>query len=159
MTIRRAVPEDTEELLRLRRTMFTALGPIPAAPPDWEQACTKAFRDRLTTDPAFAAWVADTGTGRLLSCAIGTYAPRLPSPRSTAPHLGTVQAVVTDPAHRRKGHARACLTALLHWLTTQNCSHVELRASDQGAKLYTALGFSQSGDALMTWRPTPPSER
>ncbi|MGO4750555.1 GNAT family N-acetyltransferase, partial [Streptomyces sp. 2MCAF27] len=68
--------------------MFTALGPVPDGP--WFQKSADAFADRIEYDPAFAAFVVDDGTGRLLSCAIGAYTPLLPSPRTRAANIGHV---------------------------------------------------------------------
>lgn len=154
MTARPATPDDARELVRLRTVMFAALGPVPTG--GWESRCEDVFRHRLAQDDAFAVYVTDTHTGQLAACAIGTYTPRLPSPRSTAAHVGAIHAVAADPAHRRQGHATACLTALLDWLDTHDCSRTELRASHDGQALYTRLGFTRMNDTFMT-RPARPA--
>jgi GNAT superfamily N-acetyltransferase len=148
---RRARADDAPELVRLRRVMFAALGPVSEGP--WVEQCTDIFAHRLTDDPTMAAYVIDDGTGRLLSCAVGEYERRLPGPRSSAGHVGHVRSVVTDPAHRRKGCARACVAALLDWLAGQDCSQVQLRASAEGQHVYAGLGFEVMPDVFMSWRP------
>ncbi|MER7790920.1 GNAT family N-acetyltransferase [Streptomyces sp. NPDC097640] len=151
MNPRRATGDDAPELARLRRVMFAALGPVPHGP--WFQKSAAAFADRLEYDPAFAAFVIDDGAGRLLSCAIGTYTPLLPSPRTRAANIGHVLSVATDPGHRSHGHARACIVAVMGWLAERDCGHVQLRASPEGQSLYAGLGFTITNDVFMIWCP------
>lgn len=150
MRPRFATRADAQELVRLRDVMFNALG--PTSEDAWQNACVDAFAERLAHDPSFAAFVIGDSTDRLLSCAVGEYARRLPSPRSTAPHIGHVHAVVTDTSQRRRGHGSACLTALMRWLAERECSHVQLRASQEGHGLYARLGFEVVEDIHMVWR-------
>ncbi|WP_197367850.1 GNAT family N-acetyltransferase, partial [Streptomyces clavuligerus] len=58
-----------------------------------------------------------------------------------------IHAVATDPAHQRRGHARAGLTALLADLEQEGVTLYELYASG-GVPLYEPLGFP-SDPALM----------
>ncbi|MFD8334303.1 GNAT family N-acetyltransferase [Streptomyces solisilvae] len=153
MRARRATSADARELVRLRHVMFTSLGPTPSDD-RWMRRCLGAFAERLAHDPSFAAFVIGVpGSGPLLSCAVGEYTRRLPSPRSTAANLGHVHSVITNPTHRRNGHGRACLIALLQWLAEHDCSHVQLRASAEGHALYEQLGFNTVDDAHMVWMP------
>lgn len=151
MKARRATSADARELVRLRQVMFTSLGSAPSDD-TWTRKCLGAFAGRLEHDPSFAAFVIGVpGSGPLLSCAVGEYTRRLPGPRSTAANVGHVHSVITDPSHRRNGHGRACLIALLEWLTEHDCSHVQLRASVEGHALYEQLGFSAVNDVHMVW--------
>jgi GNAT superfamily N-acetyltransferase len=153
MTVRRATADDAAELVALRRVMFAAL--VPDDDGEWTTLCEVVLRERLASDTAFTAYVVDDPdqAGRLLSCALGSYAPRLPSPGSNAAHVGRVLAVSTRPGHRRRGYARACVAALMGWLTAHGCAHVDSRSSADGQALYAGLGFQPVPDVHMSWRP------
>jgi len=83
--------------------------------------------------------------------------------------------VASDPAHRRQGHARCVLAALLQLAAAQGAERatLEVAAGNTAAcGLYAALGFKSAGvrrayyrngdDALIQWRglePTPQQNR
>ncbi|MCZ1012188.1 GNAT family N-acetyltransferase [Streptomyces lydicus] len=148
--VRRAGRKDAAELARLRRIMLDSNRPTPDGP--WLTACEAAFAEFLE-GPRFAAFVVDApeGTG-LASCAVGTYVPRFPSHTSDLPFHGEIHSVATDPAWRRRGFARAIITATMQWLAGEGCSSVRLNASPDGLPLYTDLGFIPIPAPAMTWR-------
>lgn len=60
--------------------------------------------------------------------------------------LLVVESVLTDPAERRRGHARACLAALFGWAAGQGVRSVALQVMRENAAalaLYRGLGFSR----------------
>ncbi|WP_282202998.1 GNAT family N-acetyltransferase [Kitasatospora fiedleri] len=68
--VRPAVPEDAEELLRLRVDVLTG----QAATDAWRATFLADLQARLGTDPHLLAYVADSGDGgdgTLAACAIG----------------------------------------------------------------------------------------
>lgn len=88
-----------------------------------------------------AAFVVDAVPGRVAACAVGFLLPRLPGPDSSKPFNGDISTVATDPAFRRRGYARAVVTALIDWMTVHGCKRISLTASSEGEPLYTSLGF------------------
>ena len=62
---------------------------------------------------------------------------------------GYVYNVATDPAYRRRGFSRACMTALLGWYAERGVGVVDLRASPEGEPLYTGLGFTRTKEPTM----------
>ncbi len=154
MTIeaRRALAADAAELTRLRGEMFAALHGSPPEPGQWQQDATSVLRKRLPeTGSQLAAFVVDDPTqpGRLASCAVGTIDSRLPGPSNPSGEAGYVMSVCTDPAHRRRGYSRACVSALIEWFDERGLTQVNLTASEYGQPLYTELGFrTGSGTAL-----------
>jgi ribosomal protein S18 acetylase RimI-like enzyme len=53
--------------------------------------------------------------------------------------------ISTKAAHRRRGHAQACLTALLTWFRTDTCVRVvNLNATPEGSRMYQSVGFHES---------------
>ncbi|MFC8716565.1 GNAT family N-acetyltransferase [Kitasatospora sp. NPDC057198] len=150
-TVRRAVAADAEELARLRLVMLHAAD--IATPPGWKQTCAAWFRERLTGPGGFAAFVVDgggAGAGALVSCAVAQYDHCLPRP-GRAPYIGVIASVATDPAHRRRGHARQVVAAARQWLADAGCGQVRLTASPDGERLYRDLGFTDPDPA----GPTP----
>lgn len=153
MTIARpATPADADELMRLRKLMIESLdGEIADGP--WLATGTEILRRRLGTDD-LAAFVVDR-PGGLAACAVGAVDLRLPTPGNPTALKGYVYSVSTDPAHRRKGYSRACLTALLGWYRARGVTSIDLRASKEGLALYESLGFVRTGDPAMRLRLTP----
>jgi ribosomal protein S18 acetylase RimI-like enzyme len=158
--VRRAEPEDADELMRLRVVMIAGIpGGTSPQPGPWLTTGAEVLRRQLA-DPAerVAAFVVDAGEGAdtgvnasegLASCVVGAIDERLPSPHSPAPWRGYVYNVATDPAYRRRGFSRACMRALLAWFEERGVSLVNLHASPDGAPLYTDLGFARTKDPSM----------
>ncbi len=170
--VRRAVPDDAAELMRLRTVMLESLpgaGEMPDGP--WRAEGEAVFRRQLA-DPAdrLAAFVVDRpdafvvdppdaggpagvdrpGAGGLAACVVGAIDERLPNPLD-GPYRGYVYNVATDPAYRRRGFSRACMNALLRWYDHRGLRVVFLHASPDGRPLYTSLGFTLLEDPAMRW--------
>ncbi|KDN81050.1 NUDIX hydrolase [Kitasatospora cheerisanensis] len=149
--VRRAVATDADELARLRLVMLHSAD--VATPPGWEKTCAAWFRERLTGQRGFAAFVVDGGAGVLVSCAVAQYDHCLPRP-GRAPFSGVIASVATDPAHRRRGHARRVVAAARQWLAEVGCGQVRLTASPDGERLYRDLGFTDpdpAGPIPLAW--------
>jgi len=148
--VRRAKPEDAEELMRLRTVMFAGLpGASPPEPGPWLAAGANVLRRGLA-DPAerLAAFVVDSPDG-LVACVVGAIDERLPAPGDPSPWRGYIYNVATDPAYRRRGLSRACMQAALEWFAGRGVMLVDLRASPDGEPLYSSLGFERTRDPAM----------
>ncbi|MFF7457112.1 GNAT family N-acetyltransferase [Kitasatospora sp. NPDC008115] len=134
--VRPAGPGDADELLRLRVAV------LDGEPLDerWRSTFRDDLRDRLGRDPDLLAYVVPAGGG-LAACAIGIVYRGYRGPSHPTGRWGRIHTVVTDPAHRRRGHARAVTAALVEALGARGCGSVELRATEAGAPLYRTLGF------------------
>lgn len=140
-TIRRAGPDDAEALADLRAQMFEAMGTPADQDSTWSSRAAAWFCEHLA-DGSAAAFVTETESGRLVAAALGQLRREVPGP--TNPHgiSGHVSNVVTDPEHRRRGHARACLQQLLAWFRDETAAaRVDLLATSDGERLYESLGF------------------
>lgn len=152
-SVRRAGPEDVPALVRLRGVVLEATTG-PTAPDDpWRAAAAAWSTDQLGRPDAFVAFVADEpGVGVV---AVGACSARPPGPGSLSGVGGRVFSVATDPASRRRGHARACLVALLAWFEHETrASAVELGATAEGAGLYRSLGFVETAHPTLRLRST-----
>ncbi|MEV8015821.1 GNAT family N-acetyltransferase [Streptomyces sp. NPDC086554] len=161
--VRQAVDDDIAELVRLRASLFDDLGgdffnPASAGD-DWRVALVAVLKEKLASDDTRILVVdgdgdggSDSGGG-LAACGIGTVDQWFPGPHSRNGRVGHVIGVVTDPAHRRRGHSRAIMRELLGWFRERDVSRVDLSASAEGEPLYRELGFVNHPDPSLYWRP------
>lgn len=148
---RAAGADDVPELVRLRAVLFASLaGNWGAAPPgdQWRDACATALTAALA-DKSMRVVVTDADVG-LACCGIGAIDRRLPSPFNPDGRIGHVFGVVTDPAYRGRGHARAVTQALLDWFDGQGLRRVDLNASPDGQHLYRSLSFTGHPDPTLS---------
>ncbi|GAA4383303.1 GNAT family N-acetyltransferase [Actinomadura verrucosospora] len=155
--VRQAVEGDVAELVRLRALLFEDLGGEFFAPPagddGWRHTLATVLKEQLTADTVRILVVDGDGDGGLAACGIGTIEQRLPGPHLPSGRLGQVIGVVTDPAHRRRGHSRAIMHGLLDWFRERDVARVDLHASRDGERLYRDLGFVDHPDPALYWRP------
>ena len=154
--VRAAAEADIPELVRLRALLFTDLavtwGTAPAGG-QWQAACASALADVLA-DGTMRIVVTDAPAG-LGACGMGVIDRRLPAPWHPSGLIGHVFGVVTDPAHRRQGHARSVMEDLIGWFSRQGITRVDLNASPGGQQLYRSLGFTAHPDLALTRRQAP----
>ncbi|MDQ0990647.1 GNAT family N-acetyltransferase [Streptomyces sp. V3I7] len=150
-SVRRALPEDAAEVLRLRQVMIDSVSASTGGA-GWHGQSLPTLRRRLAEpDGAFAAFVVDhpERPGALAALAAGSLEYRIG--RADNPHgrVGYVYSVATDPDARRRGYARAVMVALLDWFREQGARHVDLNASAEAEPLYASLGFARKPDPSM----------
>ncbi|MEU6375562.1 GNAT family N-acetyltransferase [Streptomyces sp. NPDC046909] len=154
--VRQAVEYDLVELVRLRALLFDHLGgdffDPSTADDDWLDTLAVVLKEQLASDTVRILVVDGDGDG-LAACGIGTVEQRLPGPHLHNGRIGQVIGVVTDPAHRRRGHSRAVMEGLLDWFRDQEVARVDLYASHEGEPLYRELGFTPHPDPSLYWRP------
>ncbi len=148
ITVRAAGPEDAAELVRLRRLMFRSMNGHDQ-PGSWEETARRLIRRQLA-DPGgtLGAFVVDAPHGGLAACAVGTVEQRLPAPGHPTGRFGFVFNVCTDPAHRRRGYARATTEALLGWFAERGVTRVDLHATADAEGMYRDFGFAEHCTAL-----------
>jgi ribosomal protein S18 acetylase RimI-like enzyme len=147
--LRRCTAEDAAELTRLRALMHTAMGSDPAAE-GWAAACEAAFARRLAQPDRFAAFVVEVD-GHAVSSGAGWLEEHLPQPGTLDGRRGHLASMSTEPAHRRRGHGRTVLAALMGWFLELGVPRVDLRATSDGRALYESFGFRELGGATMAW--------
>ncbi|MFE9834564.1 GNAT family N-acetyltransferase [Streptomyces sp. NPDC005551] len=149
--VRRAVPEDAGELLRLRQVMIDSMSGTGGSTL-WHTESLSTLRRRLAEpDGGFAAFVVDhpRRPGALAALVAGTVEYRIG--RAGNPHgaVGHVFSVATDPDARLRGYARAGMEALLDWFRGRGVPQVDLNASAEAEPLYASLGFVRKPDPSM----------
>ncbi|MGW2190856.1 GNAT family N-acetyltransferase, partial [Streptosporangium sp. NPDC001682] len=88
----------------------------------------------------------------LAACGIGLIFDRFPGPSLPDGRYGYIQGMTTDPRHRRRGHGRAIMGALLEWYRDSGIRRVDLHATSDAESLYRRLGFVDDGYPSLTWR-------
>lgn len=78
---------------------------------------------------------------KIVSCAFLLVVEKPMSPKFVTGKTGTVLNVYTRPGYRRKGYAGNLMRMLLEDAAEKNVSIVELKATEDGYKLYKSLGF------------------
>ena len=149
--VRHAVEADIPELVRLRGLLFADLGAVWGAPPGgdgWRDHCAAELARALAAD-AMRVLVVD-GAGGLAACGMGVIDQRLPGPYNPSGLIGHVFGVVTDPAYRGRGLARAVMEGLLGWFGDRGIRRVDLNASPDGMPLYRGLGFDDHPDPTLS---------
>ena len=137
---RLATLADTDELVRLAGVMFRAVG-LAADDTAWQRAGHQRLRSGLA-DGSVAAFVVDNASGGgCVAAAVVSVAQRMPTPPNPGGSAAYVQWVATDAGHRRRGHARAVMEAVVAWCRDRGVGSVDLHASAEGEALYRELGF------------------
>ncbi|MFJ8359977.1 GNAT family N-acetyltransferase [Streptomyces sp. NPDC093984] len=158
--VRRAVPEDADEVLRLRQVMIDSVfssdssdsATSSTSSTKWHEESLPTLRGRLADpDGGFAAFVVDhpERPGALAALVAGTIEYRIGRAGNPRGRVGHVFSVATDPDVRRRGYARACMEELLGWFREQGVPQVDLNASAEAEPLYASLGFVRKPDPSM----------
>jgi GNAT superfamily N-acetyltransferase len=148
--VRWAGDDDVAELVRLRRLMFESMG--IAVTDDDDASTAPVLASGIRSGDFFAA-VVDRGAGDgLAACGIGMVLRKVPAPGNPTGLSGYIGSMVTDHGHRRRGHARAVLSALLHRFDDLGIQRISLHATEVGAPLYVSEGFaSPPNPELVRW--------
>ena len=149
---RLATTADTDELVRLRGVILSAIHGGEDVSGPWEENAARLLREWLgAADSGFAAFVVERPDepGRLASCAAVVIHRFLSGPANPAGKVAYVYNVVTDAAYRRRGYSRACMEAIVDWCRGQGIPSVDLHASTEAEPLYRSMGFVQQDEPAM----------
>lgn len=143
--LRRAETADAAGLVRLRAQMLADMGRSVGDDADpWRASAGEWFADRLRRRREFAAFVVDDPVDGVVACSAGICDFHAPGPGNLTGVRGHVFNMSTLPAHRRRGHARACLEALLEWFRDETQARViNMNATPDGIALYRSVGFAE----------------
>lgn len=137
--IRRAVPDDAYTMARLRHEMWDEMDPNRPAEPGYRERLFVYWYETLSAGTT-VAWLAEQA-----GAPVGMVALLLhhhpPVPISER-RRGYVTAVYVIPDARRQGIGRALMEAAIGFAREQRLQRLELRTSQAGRPLYTALGFA-----------------
>ena len=129
-------------MVRLASIMYASMG-LDTSGPEWQEGARRMIGERSGEDCAVFVVEDDERPGHLVACGGVTIATRLPGPGVPTGRYAYVQWMVTDPDHRRRGHARAVFESILSWLPERGVRNVELHATPEGEPLYRSYGFDE----------------
>jgi GNAT superfamily N-acetyltransferase len=147
---RPATADDAAEITRLRSQLVLS-EPLDE---EWLVICRDQLASRLQPGGDARACVVDAPGGGLAACALALVHPVLPAPKYPKGLAARIQVVATESAHRRRGLARAAVSALLEALEREGVTLYELHASKEAAPLYEEFGFARD-PALMRMTKLP----
>jgi ribosomal protein S18 acetylase RimI-like enzyme len=151
--VRRALPEDAEELTRLRAVMFEDMGRDPGLfSSTWRQRNVDHFAVRLLDRERFAAFVVDGEGSGLAAASVGWLDQHLIGAVNPSGRVGYIANVATDRAYRGRGYARSTTAVLLDWLRSTGVATVNLHATRAAEHLYRSLGFTEPSERALTLR-------
>ncbi|MFF0433877.1 GNAT family N-acetyltransferase [Streptomyces sp. NPDC004327] len=153
LAVRQATPDDAAEISRLR-SAYVLSEPLGE---EWLDRTRNHLAGRLGPTGDARAYVVDAPTGGLASCALGLIHPVLPGPRYPKGLAARIHLVATHPDFRRRGLARATVSALLDHLTRDGVTLFELHASKDAAPLYEEFGFVSQSALMRMTRLSPAS--
>lgn len=155
VSVRRAKAEDYSEVIRLAEAMYEHLN-FPGLDSCWKESALEMLALRHGRDAMVLVVSHPEETGKLVACGAGSWAMRLPSPRSPSGKTGYIQWMFTEPSYRGRGLATAILSGLLEWFGDQGVIGIELHAAPKGDPIYRSLGFSEGPSPSLRLFLTPP---
>jgi GNAT superfamily N-acetyltransferase len=144
--IRQATLADAAAITHHRIGMFHDMGVLDAREAPALEAATRTYLAQALPSAAYLGWVAELD-GVVVAGGGVVMRQLLPRPGSAeGGEEAYVLNVYTEPAHRRRGLARALMETILLWCHERRVSRVSLHASDEGRPLYETLGFLQTNE-------------
>ena len=149
-TIRQASIDEIERLVDLRMAMFDAMGLLDEGNRERIRGDCCAYFEATLPSEVFRVWAAVAldadGSGIKrdgeLVGSIGLVVHSIPpGPSNRVGKEGYIMNLVTLPAWRRRGIARALLEHVLGVLRSEGVPAASLHASRDGRNLYEDLGF------------------
>lgn len=142
--VRRATLADAAVITHHRLAMFRDMG--GGHLPDEHQAealttASRAYLDEALPSGLYCGWLAEDG-GAVVAGGGMIVQRGVPRPENVhGDEEAYLLNVYVEPAHRRRGLARALMEAMLAWARERGLARVVLHASDDGRALYARLGF------------------
>jgi|SRR5579872_1953878 len=132
---------DLETIVRHRRAMFHDMGHDDELALDMMSAKFREWLRPKMASGEYLAWFAVADDGSIAAGAGLWLMDWPPHIIGKAQQRGNILNVYTEPAHRKKGMARALMVAALGWCEEKVIDVVILHASPHGGALYEKLGF------------------
>ncbi|HZF37647.1 MAG TPA: GNAT family N-acetyltransferase [Blastocatellia bacterium] len=148
--IRQAVIDDAPIIARQRSAMFRDMGDLSGDDVAQIENAAFVYLRQMMAERRYLGWLVER-QGEVVAGAGMIISQLLPRPGAIE---GGAQALIAnvycEPEHRRRGLARALMTAMLEWCKRERMAKVVLHASPDGRPLYESLGFVQTNE--MRWQ-------
>ncbi|HEX7588083.1 MAG TPA: GNAT family N-acetyltransferase [Anaerolineae bacterium] len=144
--LRLATADDLPLIVFQRRAMFEDMGNRDLVALDLMNERFASWMKGRIEKGEFRGWFVTDDRGTVLAGAGLWLQDSLPSPRDPSTQRAYVMNVYTAPEHRRQGHARRLMDAIMTYVRERGIRTVVLHASDAGRALYESLGFQQTNE-------------
>ena len=148
--IRQAVIDDAPIIARQRSAMFRDMGDLSGDDVAQIENAAFVYLRQMMAERRYLGWLVER-QGEVVAGAGMIISQLLPRPGAIE---GGAQALIANVycelEHRRRGLARALMTAMLEWCKRERMAKVVLHASPDGRPLYESLGFVQTNE--MRWQ-------
>ena len=101
------------------------------------------YYDRHFGDQSFRAWVA-IHEGKIVGTCGMSIVEKPPYFSCQTGRIGLLSSVYTVPEFRRRGIAKQLVNTAIRFAKKMKCGAIHITASNDGVKLYTAMGFSHN---------------
>lgn len=144
--IRLATEADAPTLARFRLELRSNKNQIETDA-DFLARCTSWMRERLRTNTAWRAWLAErdqTPLGNVWAQLV----EKIPNPSSETESFVYLTNFYVREAHRGQGIGTQLLTAVLDWSKVNNAHTIILWPRERSKTLYTRHGFTAADDLM-----------
>ncbi|MGO9254900.1 MAG: GNAT family N-acetyltransferase [Bryobacteraceae bacterium] len=148
MTTRPATLEasDFAAIVHHRRSIYLGMGYRDERALDAMSAGFRPWLRRKMEAGEYLAWFA-LAPDSSIAAGLGLWLMDCPPHMVVSgPWRGNILNVYTEPAHRRRGMARALMQIALDWCAAHRVATVILHASPDGRALYESLGFTPTNE-------------
>jgi GNAT superfamily N-acetyltransferase len=146
ITIREAGPEDLENILHHRRSMFRDMGEGSVEQLDRMVEVARPWVVRAMADGTYRHWLAVDSAGRVAGGGGVLLCPWPANPFDPCTERAVILNVYTEIEFRRCGVARLVMQTILAWVKAYGLRGVNLHASVDGRALYEKLGFTATNE-------------
>ncbi len=141
--IRPATAGDAPIIASHRRLMFEELGHADQVKLSMMEQQFRAWVERKLARQEYHGWFV-IDARQIVRAGAGLWIREwIINPNDLSGREGYIGNVYTQPDYRRRGFARALMTTLLDWCSTEGISGLFLRPSEEARPLYLSFGFEQ----------------
>ncbi|MBN2027641.1 MAG: GNAT family N-acetyltransferase [Actinobacteria bacterium] len=138
MEIRKALPRDADDLVRLRAIMLEQV--IGGPPAEADLRVLRDFFTRWVYDDPLCL-VAEEG-GEVLGCIAASFYNHFPSPKNPSGMQAEIHNFAVYEHHRGKGIGKTLFVRILRECRDRDVGRISLYATAMGRPIYESFGFS-----------------
>jgi GNAT superfamily N-acetyltransferase len=144
MIIKKAEIQDLPIVIKMKMEMFSEVGSINLLKKNAEEKIKEVYSHLYKEDKCchFLLYENDV----VIAIGGAVIKEDVPFCFFKTPYYGYVIDVYCIPEKRQRGYATQIMKRLVEWLERKGCHSIKLKPSEAGRKMYTKLGFCDSGE-------------
>ncbi len=107
----------------------------------------REFYERNFANKTFVVWIAVHEKRIIGTCGL-SFVEKPPYFSCTTGRIALLSSVYVKPEFRRRGIAKRLVGMVTRYAKRKECGAIHITASNEGAKLYTAMGFEHNGNFM-----------